>query len=282
MHRIDAHQHFWNYNDSDYVWMNGPLEVLARDFLPDNLKPLLDKTGFDGTVAVQARQMVVETEYLLSLSDRFPWIFGVVGWFDFTSDSLESDLDRLGANPKLSGVRELIHDMPDADYAVSDPHVQAIAAIQRHGLTYDLLLRPQHVKTAIRLVDRFPGQPFVIDHIAKPDIEGGVMEPWRGDITELAKREHVCCKLSGMVTEADWSMWSPEDLHPYIDVVLEAFGPGRLMIGSDWPVCTCAGEYSRVMKAAIGHIERLSDDEKASILGETCRSFYGLEVERRV
>lgn len=278
MLRIDAHQHFWNYNDDDYMWMTGPLKMLARDFSPDHLKPLLDESGFDGTVAVQARQMLQETEYLLSLSEAHPWIFGVVGWFDFASEDLEKDLERIGAHPKLKGVRELIHDMPDAEYAVSDPHVRGITALRRYGLTYDLLLKPPHLPAATKLVDMFPDQPFVVDHIAKPLIKDGVFEPWRSGMQNLAKREHVCCKLSGMVTEADWATWKPSDLHPYIDVILEAFGPSRLMIGSDWPVSTCAAEYPRVMKAVIDYIDRLGDGEKASILGETCRTFYGLDT----
>jgi L-fuconolactonase len=276
--QIDSHQHFWRYNSNDYVWMTGPLKVLARDFLPDDLRPELDALSFDGTVAVQARQMIEETGFLLELSDRYSWIYGVVGWLDFSAADLEQQLDRFARHPKFRGVRELIHDMPDTDYSTGELHTRAIGMLNEHGLTYDLLLRPPHIEAAIRLVDMYPNQPFVVDHIAKPEIEHGMMEPWLTGLKELARREHVFCKLSGMVTEANWERWSPGDLAPYIDVVLDAFGPRRLMIGSDWPVCTCAGDYRRVMSAAISRVERLSQSEWEMVLGGTCREFYGLNL----
>ena len=276
MARIDSHQHFWRYNDNDYVWMTGPLKRLDRDFLPSDLRPELDALKFDGTVAVQARRMTEETGFLLELSDTHPWIYGVVGWVDFAADDLEQQLERFAPHPKFRGLRELIHDMPDTRYASGEVHARAVGMLKERGLTYDLLLRPPHIEAATTLVDMYPNQPFVVDHIAKPEIEHGMMEPWLTGLRELAKREHVYCKLSGMVTEANWERWSPDDLAPYIDVVLDAFGPQRLMIGSDWPVCTCAGDYRRVMSAAIAQVERLSPSEQDMILGGTCRDFYGL------
>jgi L-fuconolactonase len=277
--RIDAHQHFWSYNERDYVWMTGDLQRLARDFLPEDLRRQLDRVGFHGTVAVQARQMVVETEYLLALAGRHSWILGVVGWVDFASDDLPRQLERYSAYAKLKGVRELIHDMDDPEYAVSDVHLRAIAALADYGLTYDLLLKPPHILPAIRLVDRFPKQRFVVDHIAKPPISTGAMSPWREDIRELARRDNVWCKLSGMVTEADWNAWTPAQIHPYLDVVLEAFGPERVMIGSDWPVCTCAGPYERVMQLVERYIAGFSQQERDGILGGNCARFYELSIE---
>lgn len=276
--RIDAHQHFWNYNPTDYVWMSDEMTVLKRDHLPDELSAMLRRIGFDGTVAVQARQMTEETDYLLGLAGAYEWIYAVVGWLDFTSEQLEEELARYAVNPRLAGLRELIHDMPDDDYALSPSHMRGVELLGRHGLTYDLLLRPQHIPAATQLVDRFANQRFVVDHIAKPDIAAGALSPWRERIAALAEREHVYCKLSGMVTEADPAGWSPEDIHPYLDICLEAFGPARLMIGSDWPVCTLAGSYAEVMRVVLEYVTRLTVDEQDAILGRTCAEFYGIEA----
>ena len=277
--KIDAHQHFWSYNDTDYVWMGPGMERLRRDHTPEHLRPHLDAVGIDGTVAVQARQMERETDYLLDLASRFPWILGVVGWVDFAEDKLDTLQQRLetfAANNKLKGVRELIHDMPDTDYAVRQTHVTAVGMLSRYGLTYDLLLRPEHLAPATRLVDMYPDQPFVIDHIAKPPIASGGSGAWEEGLREIAKRPNVSCKLSGMVTEARWDAWSSQDLHPYIDVCVEAFGAERLMMGSDWPVCTLAGSYEEVMAVVMDYLSRLSKDERKAIQGATCARFYGL------
>lgn len=275
--RIDAHQHFWSYNPNDYVWMTDAMDVLRRDYLPADLEPLLAATGFDGSVAVQARQMVEETDWLLGLAERHPSILGVVGWVDFASPELEAQLERVGAHPKLKGVRELIHDMPDVDYATSDGHAGAIALLERFGLTYDLLLKPPHLRPATALADRFPNQPFVVDHIAKPAIGAGEREPWERELRDLALRPNVLCKLSGMVTECDWRSWSAEQIRPYLDVVLDAFGADRVMIGSDWPVCTLAGGYAPVMGVVVAFASELSAAERTAILGGNCARFYGLD-----
>jgi L-fuconolactonase len=275
--RIDAHQHFWRYNSSDYVWMTDAMDVLRHDFLPTDLEVLLAATGMDGSVAVQARQMIGETDWLLSLADRYPFIRGVVGWVDFASPELEAQLERVGAHPKLKGVRELIHDMADVDYATSDEHVGALSLLERFGLTYDLLLKPPHLRPATALVDRFPNQPFVVDHIAKPDIGAGEREPWERDLRELAQRPNVRCKLSGMVTECGPDGWNAEQIRPYLEIVLDAFGSDRIMIGSDWPVCTLAGEYGPVMGVVIDAVSTLSDAERAAILGGNCTRFYRLD-----
>ncbi len=274
--KIDSHHHFWNYNERDYVWMGPGMERLRRDHTPRDLRPLLDTLGIDGTVAIQARQMECETEYLLDLASRHSWILGVVGWVDFGSDSLPERLETYAKNKKLRGVRELIHDMPDPEYAVRHDHVEGVRLLARHDLTYDLLLRPRHLEPATRLVDIYPDQPFVIDHIAKPDIAAGEIALWREGIREIAKRPNVCCKLSGLVTEAGWDSWLPEQLHPYIDVCLDAFGHKRLMMGSDWPVCTLAGSYEAVVGVVFDYVRRLTEEERRAILGETCARFYGL------
>jgi len=275
--RLDSHQHFWRYNPADYVWMTEEMDVLRRDYLPTELEPKLEALRFEGSIAVQARQMVRETEWLLELADRHDFILGVVGWVDFASPRLDEQLERYSDHPKLKGVRELIHDMPDTEYATSDVHVRAIARLARYGLTYDLLLKPPHVRPAMALVRQFPEQPFVVDHIAKPEIGRSKRAPWQSDLEALARHDNVWCKLSGMVTETRWHDWQPEDFHPYLDIVLEAFGPQRLMIGSDWPVCTLAGPYEQVMGIVIAYVERLSAEERDAILGDTCARFYGVD-----
>lgn len=275
--RIDAHQHFWSYNPRDYVWMTEAMDVLRRDFLPDHLEPLLAEAGMEASVAVQARQMIEETEWLLELAERHPFVLGVVGWVDFASSELEAQLERYGTHPLLKGVRELIHDMADTDYATSEGHVRAIAQLERFDLTYDLLLRPPHLRPAMALVDRFPNQPFVVDHIAKPDIGSGVTYPWARDLRALAERPNVLCKLSGMVTECDWSRWSATQIRPYLEIVLDAFGSDRVMIGSDWPVCTLAGDYAAVIGVVAEFASSLSEAERERILGGNCARFYDLD-----
>jgi L-fuconolactonase len=276
--RIDAHQHFWDYeaHPADYVWMTGEYNRLRRSFLPADLAPQLRAAGVDGTVAVQARELVEETDWLLGLADATPWILGVVGWVDLCSPDAEPVIEHYARNPKLKGLRLLIHDRPDVEFAVSPDHVRGVGWLARHGLTYDLLLRPEHLEPATRLVDQLPDQRFVIDHLAKPQITAGILSPWREDIREIARRPNVCCKVSALVTTADWATWSPAQFTPYLDVLLEAFGPERLMAGSDWPVCTCAADYRRTMAVAASWAGQLSQVEADAVLGGTCARFYGL------
>lgn len=278
--RLDAHQHFWNYteNAADYGWMSDDSAVLRRDFEPPQLEPLLHAVGFDGTIAVQARERREETDYLLALAAQYPLVKGVVGWLDLTDPTVGRELEHYTANPRLRGLRMVIHDREDVNFADSPAHRRGVGLLQRYGLTYDLLLRPQHLPAAIRLVDACPDQPFVIDHLAKPLIAKGALSPWREAFREIARRPNVACKLSGMVTEATWTSWQPSDLHPYLDVALEAFGPDRLMIGSDWPVCTCASDYVRTMQVVIAWSERLTPAERDAILGGSGARFYGVPL----
>lgn len=273
--RIDAHQHFWKYNENDYVWMGAEHAPIRRDFLPDDLEPLLDSIGFDGSIAVQARQTTTETEWLLSLAETHPRVRGVVGWVDLCSPEIGAQIERFAPHPALVGVRHVVHDEPDDGFVTRRDFQNGVSLLAPAGLTYDLLLFPQHIRPSTRLVDRFPKQRFVVDHIAKPEIAAGVYEPWATDLRDIARRENVWCKLSGMVTEADPSEWTPQDFTPYVDIVLEAFGADRVMIGSDWPVCTLAGEYKAVMDIVLDHTQQLSADEREAILGGNCVRFYG-------
>jgi len=278
--RLDAHQHFWRYDPAQHVWMTDAMAALRRDYLPEDLAPLLEQTGFGGTIAVQARQMVEETEWLLALADRHSFIRGVVGWVDLRSPDVGAQIARFGANPKLVGVRHVVHDEPDEDFMLGPEFRRGIACLGPAGLTYDLLLRPPHLKAAIRLVDEFKDQPFVLDHIAKPRMGEVSGTLWKEDILRLAERPNVFCKLSGLVTEADWNAWRPDDFRPALDVVLEAFGANRLMIGSDWPVCTLAADYATTMGVVTDFVRDLEASEQDGILGGNCARFYGVALEK--
>jgi L-fuconolactonase len=274
--RLDAHQHFWRYVPEHYPWISEALRRLKRDYLPADLQPELSALEFDGTIAVQARQSVSDTEFLLALAREHDFVRGVVGWVDLCSTRCADELERYANDPKLVGVRHIVHDEPDDDFMLRADFRAGLRRLQEHGLTYDLLLFPRHLSRAIQLVDEFPRQPFVLDHIAKPLIRQGHRQPWQRDVTRLAERPNVTCKLSGLVTEADWERWQPSDIRPYLDVVMDAFGPSRLMIGSDWPVCTVAADYARTMGVVISYLEGFSTSEQEAVLGGNAASVYGI------
>jgi L-fuconolactonase len=274
--RIDAHQHFWRYHPETHAWISDAMSQLKRDFLPEDLQPLLAAARFDGCVAVQAQQDVAETEWLLELADQHAFIRGVVGWVNLRAPNVDETLRRLAAHPRLRGVRHVVQDEPDDRFMLWPEFMRGIAALAQFRLTYDLLVYPRQLPAAVELVGRFPQQRFVLDHIAKPEIRGGRLSPWRDGIKALAALPNVSCKLSGMVTEADWRAWKPSDLTAYLDVVLDRFGPQRLMIGSDWPVCTLAARYSEVVAVVTEYISFLSSGERDAIWGGNAARFYGL------
>jgi L-fuconolactonase len=276
--KIDSHQHFWNYNENDFPWLKNGLEMLRRDFRPENLKEELDQNGFSGSVAVQARQSVEETRWLLSLSRQYSYIKAVVGWIDLQSEKVEENLIEFAGEKKFAGVRHLIQDEKDMNFMLRKEFQQGISYLQDYGLTYDLLIYPKHLKAASQLVKKFPDLKFVVDHLAKPAIREGITDPWARDIKTLAKNENVYCKLSGMVTEADWTNWKPDDFKPYLDVVLDSFGPDRIMIGSDWPVCLVAGTYGSVVQLVLDFIKQCSESEQEMILRDTCMTFYSIST----
>lgn len=253
------------------------MAILQKDHLPSDLAPLLKSTRLDGSVAVQARQSLEETEWLLALSDQAPIIKGVIGWVDLCSMYVHRQLERFCAHPKLRGVRHVVQDEPDDQFMLRQDFLHGVSALQAFDLTYDILIFPRHLPVARHVVEQFPDQRFVLDHIAKPLIRDGVIEPWAKEIRHLAASPNVFCKVSGMVTEADWNSWQIADFFPYLDIVFEAFGPERIMFGSDWPVCTVAASYPQVVEIVWDYVDKLSQDEKASIWGETARAFYGLE-----
>jgi L-fuconolactonase len=272
--RIDSHQHFWRYDPAELSWIGENMQAIRRDFLPPDLKPLLAALGFDGCIAVQARQTLDETRFLLQLAAQYSFIRGVVGWVDLRSEALGQQLEQFASHPKFVGVRHVVQDEPDDNFLLLPAFRRGIAQLQHFDLAYDLLLFPKHLPAAVRLVEEFPEQRFVLDHIAKPRIGEGLLSPWSEDLQRLAEFPNVCCKLSGMVTETNWKQWRSADFTPYLDVVLAAFGSSRLMIGSDWPVSILSGEYESVMGIVIDYLKTLSPSEQAAIMGENCARFY--------
>lgn len=272
--RIDAHQHFWRYDAREYGWMDERMGSLRRDFLPQHLTPVRAGVGFEGSVAVQARSSEGETRWLLELADGDARIVGVVGWVDLCAPAVDAALARFAAHPRCVGMRHLVHDEPDVEFMLRPDFLRGLGRLAAHGLAYDLLLRPGHLPVAAEVVALHPEQRFVLDHIAKPRIAEREVAPWADDLRRLARFGNVTCKLSGLVTEADWRRWKPSDLTPYLDVALEAFGPERCMIGSDWPVCTLAGGYADVMAVVVDHVAGLTPDEREQVLGGTCARVY--------
>ncbi len=271
--RIDSHQHFWRYSAAEYPWIK-PAWPIRRDFLPEDLEPLLRTAGIEGCIAVQARQSLEETRWLLELADQSPFIKGVVGWVDLRSDEVEGQLGRFASHPRFVGVRHVVQDEPDDNFMSGETFQRGIAALKPFGLTYDILVFPRQLHAAIRLVETFPDQPFVLDHIAKPPIKDGKLDPWREQIHALAQRPNCSCKVSGMVTEADWAGWKAADFKPYLEVIVEAFGIDRLMYGSDWPVCLLAGEYQRIYGLATGFADQFSAGDREKFFGGNAAIFY--------
>lgn len=272
--QIDAHQHFWRYDPAEYAWIDAA--VLKRDYLPEDLDAARQGTGIEGTIAVQARTTREETEWLLGLAASHAAIRGVVGWAPLKAERLEALLERWAALPKLVGLREVLQGRPDEAFFADASFNRGITLLKQHGLVYDILLFEDQLPAAVRFVDRHPAQVFVIDHLAKPRIRDGSFEAWARHIKEMARREHVVCKVSGMVTEARHDAWREDDLVPYLDAVLEAFGPSRLLFGSDWPVCLLAASYQRWYEVARSFFGRLSPSEQAQVFGGSATRVYGL------
>lgn len=274
--RIDAHHHLWRYNPQEFGWISDRMSLLRRDFLPGDFGKELSAEGRSGSVAVQARQSLEETDWLLSLAAKASFLRGVVGWAPIASKAFPEQLATLAAKPKLKGLRHVIQDEPDDNYILGPEFNRGIAAMKGSGLAYDILIFARHLPAAIEFVDRHPSQVFVLDHMAKPAIKDHALEPWRRYIAELSRRENVYCKLSGIVTEADWSSWSIADLQPYVDVVLQAFGARRVMAGSDWPVCLLATSYRKWADTLEALLARLSKAEQDRIFGGTAIEAYRL------
>jgi len=273
--RIDSHQHFWRFNPDEYGWMQ-PGWPIRRDFLPADLEPELRARNLDGCVAVQARQSLAESRWLLELATANAIIRGVVGWVDLRSPGVTEELEEFAKHPKFVGVRHVVQDEPDDGFMLRADFQRGIGELHHFGLTYDLLVFPRQLPAAIKLAQQFPEQPFVLDHLAKPPIKVGTLSPWREQIQELARLPNVTGKVSGLVTEANWADWRADDFKPFLDVVFGAFGPERLMFGSDWPVCLLAGSYERVFGLMANYVGQFGTNAVAKVFGDNAAKFYGL------
>ena len=276
--RIDAHQHFWDIQRFQYPWMPAGESPLRRNFLPDQLAPILERNHFDGSVVVQANTIIEETRWLLDLAAQHEFIRGVVGWVDLTDARLGATLDELQRHPKFKGARHLVHDEPDVNWLLRADVLRGLSELARRDLPYDLLLRPPHLKLVPRIAEHLPKLRMVIDHIAKPPIAAQRLNGWAEDIAAAAQIPEVYCKLSGMITEADPRGWKAEHMRPYVAHVLAHFGPDRLMFGSDWPVCTLAGTWKQVLAAFTQAAGPQTIEVRDKLLGATAARFYRLDA----
>ena len=274
--KIDSHHHFWKYDPVTYSWMNEKMGVLKKDYQPEDLKAEINSSNIDGVISVQADQSMRETDDLLKHANEHSFIQGVVGWFPLAEPELEGLLERYASNPWLKGVRHVVQDEPDDRFILGDAFNAGIRGLKPHNLVYDILIYERQLGASIEFVDRHPGQVFVLDHVAKPRIGDQVIEPWKTQMFDMAKRENVYCKLSGMATEADWQSWTKDDLWPYIEIALEAFGPARMMLGSDWPVARLAVEYGDWINLCRESISSLSETERALVEGGVAAQAYDL------
>lgn len=273
---IDAHQHFWHYEPVKDAWITEQMKVIQRDFLPEDLLPVLQANGVVGSVAVQADQSENETHFLLEQAEKFGFIRGVVGWVDLRAADIDRRLEYFSQFKLLKGFRHIVQAEPDRMFLLREDFLRGVMALARYDYTYDLLIYPQHLSVAEKFVKHFPGQRFVIDHLAKPFIRQGLIDTWAQQLRKIAQYPNVYCKLSGLVTEADWQQWKRLDMVPYLEVALEAFGANRLLFGSDWPVCLVAADYAQVKALVTDFISRLSADEQAKIMGGNAATFYKL------
>ncbi len=273
---IDSHQHFWKYTPKRDTWMDDSMAKIRRDFLPEDLKPILKTNGVDGCIAVQADQSENETNFLLDLANTHDMIRGVVGWVDLTSPTIEDRLAHFSKQPKFKGVRHIIQ-AESEDFVLRKDFQHGMSKLQKYNLTYDILVYPNQLPNIIKLVSKFPEQIFVVDHLAKPYIKDKKIHPWKHTIEQLALFDNVYCKVSGLVTEADWHQWRYTDFIPYLDIVFNAFGIKRVLFGSDWPVSTLAGQYHQILEIITTYSSQFTNDQQASIMGKNALDCYKLE-----
>jgi L-fuconolactonase len=273
--RLDSHQHFWKYDPKRQPWINEEMKVIRKNFLPEDLFPLMEQTQIEGCIAVQADESIRETAFLCDLALEYDFIKGVVGWADLASDDLDKDLDQFADQVKLKGYREVLQSK-NVDYMLRPEFIRGINKLGKRGYTYDILIFANQLEATYHFAKKAPEQPFVINHLAKPKVKLGIWREWKKELSLLAERDYIFCKLSGIITEADWKKWRKEELKVYLDTALELFGPKRLMFGSDWPVCLVAGQYEQVLEIIELFIQPLSQSEKAQIMGGTAMEFYGI------
>lgn len=276
MQRIDAHQHFWKFDPIRDSWITGDMAEIQRDFMPEDLKPLLDENGLNACVVVQSEQSEAENTFQLENAGKHDFITGVVGWIDLQAENVEERLSYYTQFPEMKGFRHILQGEQDRVLMLRPAFKRGISKLNQYGYTYDILIFADQLKYTKEFVATFPNQPFVIDHLAKPNIKDGELTAWKKDIMAVAELENVFCKISGMVTEADWRHWKREDLIPYMDVVVEAFGPKRIMFGSDWPVCQVAASYTQVVSIVRDYFSSFTPNEQALFFGGNAAAFYKL------
>jgi L-fuconolactonase len=274
--RIDSHQHFWKFDPVRDSWINDKMKLIQRDFLPGNLEPLLNKNGFDGSVVVQSDQSADENTFQLENAAGNEFIKGIVGWVDLSSPSVEKDLEYLSQFPKMKGFRHILQGEPQRDFMLRPAFMKGVSLLRKYNFAYDILIFPDQLQYITKFVSSFPDQQFVIDHIAKPVIRDGKIHEWKKGIEAIAQYDNVHCKLSGMVTEADWKNWKKEDFRPYMDTVVESFGIRRLMFGSDWPVCLVAASYKEMLGIVEDYFSSFSESEQQQFFGLNATRFYNL------
>lgn len=274
--KIDSHQHFWQYDPAKHGWMNEDMGILKTDYLPPDLKPLLKNCDLDGCIVVQANQTEEENEFLLDLADKNDFIRGIVGWVDLRAENVSERLEYYRQFPRIKGFRHVIQDEPELDFMLQPSFLNGVSLLNSYDFTYDILIFAEHLGNTLKFVKNSPNQPFVIDHIAKPYIKKGEIEMWKKHLKSIAEHENVYCKISGMVTEADWSSWQKEEFTKYLDIVVEAFGTNRIMYGSDWPVCTLAANYKQQFSIVKDYFSSFSQTEQNLFFGTNASKFYHL------
>ncbi len=273
--RIDSHQHFWRYNPAKDTWITDEMNVIQRDFMPEDLFPVLQENNIEGCVAVQADQSEEETTFLLELAAQNNFIKGVVGWIDLKAQNLEEKLQQYRSYPLLKGFRHIVQAEPDG-FLLTEQFIKGVSLIDQYGYAYDILIYHHQLEEAVRFADRLPARQLVLDHCAKPPIKEHHITHWSKQLKELAARQHIYCKISGLFTEADWKEWRAEDIYPYLDVVMNAFGEDRIMFGSDWPVCLLAATYAQSCEVLQEYFSRFSKEQQAKFWGENAKRFYQL------
>jgi L-fuconolactonase len=275
--KIDSHQHFWEFDKVlDKSWISDSMSVLRQDFSPTQVQPLMLEKGIEGCVAVQADQTEDETHYLLDLANKYSIIKGVVGWVDFRAPNIDERLEYFSGFKALKGFRHIVQAEKEDDFLLRKDFCEGISLLKKYNFTYDILIYPKHLKHAIKFVERFPDQKFVIDHIAKPFIKDQIIKEWKEELEVFGKYENVYCKMAGLVTEADWDNWKFEDFSSYVSITLDIFGTDRVMFGSDWPVCLPSASYSQVCEIIEKNTSFLNSEEKEKLWGLNCSNFYGL------
>ncbi|MEZ4810145.1 MAG: amidohydrolase family protein [Allomuricauda sp.] len=273
---IDSHQHFWKYQPNTHAWIDDCMGILKKDFMPMDLGPLLQKNNIDGCIAVQAEQSERETDFLMKCAKDHPFIKGVVGWLDLCANDIEDKLEAYSKHSILKGLRHIVQDEPDDFFMLRPEFQRGISLLEKYGLTYDILVYPKQLLSALILVKTFPNQPFVLDHIAKPRIDGTIDANWVQQMKELGKQGNVYCKISGLVTEATWGKWKKEEFAPYLDIVFEAFDVNRIMFGSDWPVYLLSAQYNEVLDIVQDYLLKFQKDVQKKVMGMNAISFYNL------